>query len=81
MSTDNHLDALLAAYPESMTPAEVAGVLRLTEETVRRQLGEGLLPGYRMNRHWVTAKSELKAYLQARHNSKDVEVDQENSND
>lgn len=78
MSTDEHLDALLAPYPESMTPAEMAAVLRLTEETVRRQLGEGKLPGYRMNRHWVTGKSELRAYLQSRHNSLDAAQESDN---
>lgn len=78
MSTDDHLDALLAPYPDSMTPADLAGVLRLTEETVRRQLGDGLLPGYRMQRHWITSKSELKAYLQARHNSLDAKQETDN---
>lgn len=69
MSTDEHLDALLARYPDAMTPSEVAEVLRLKEPAVRKMLATGRLPGFRMDRHWITAKSELRAYLQQRHNT------------
>lgn len=69
MSIDEHLDALLARFPDAMTPAEVAEVLRLKEPAVRKMLADGRLPGFRMDRHWITAKTELRAYLQQRHNT------------
>jgi excisionase family DNA binding protein len=68
MSTDEHLDALLARYPDTMNTAEMAEVLRVNEETVRRMLNAGKLPGIQIGRHWVAAKSELRAFLSARHN-------------
>lgn len=78
MSTDDHLDALLARYPDSMTVSEVSEVLRMNEETTRRLLASGKLPGYRVSRHWLTTKSELRDYLQARHNSQSAPQETDN---
>lgn len=70
MSLEDHIDALLAPYPDTMTPAEVSHILRLTEAAVRKNLTTGDLPGFKFSRHWIIGKSELRAFLLQSHNSK-----------
>ena len=44
---------------EVLTTKEAAQLLRLTEDTVRRQAAGRQLPAYRLGRHWRLFRSEL----------------------
>ena len=68
MSTEDHLDGVLSKYPDTLTPDEVAEVMRVSQQTVRAQLVAGELPGIKLSRTWVVLKSELRDFLAPRHN-------------
>lgn len=70
------LDDLLAELPPLLTVEEVAEALRVTPTRVRKQLGNGTLPGYRpAGSRWMIAKSELVAWMRAGSN-RHLETDQ-----
>ena len=49
---------------EVLTPRDVAALLRLNLDTVRRLLREGRLPGRKVGpRQWRVLRSDLEAYL------------------
>ncbi len=54
---------------ELLTVPEVADMLRLNEQTVRRWLRDGTLPGFRIGHNrkagWRMRRSEVEAYLEA----------------
>lgn len=54
---------------ELLTVPEVAAMLRLNEQTVRKWLRDGTLPGYRLGSNrkagWRIRRSEVEAYLEA----------------
>ncbi len=50
-----------------LTPEEVAGVLRVPPEAIRRLLKRGELPGIRVGRFWRVEESELQRWLSRRH--------------
>ena len=53
---------------ELLTVPEVAAMLRLDEQTVRKWLREGTLPGFRLGNNrkagWRVRRSELDDYLE-----------------
>jgi excisionase family DNA binding protein len=50
-------------FAEDLTASEVAHILDLDESTVRRRLGDGTLPGYRLGREWRITEQALRAYV------------------
>ena len=54
---------------ELLTVPEVAAMLRLNEQTVRRWLRDGTLPGFRFGQNrkagWRVRRSELDRYIEA----------------
>jgi len=46
-----------------LTVEEVAGILGISEEVVRKQLRQGRLHGVRVGKEWRIAKVELERYL------------------
>jgi hypothetical protein len=56
-------------WPEFLSPLEVAAVLRLTPDAIRRKLRTGELPGRKIGQdgryraEWRTAKTDLIAYV------------------
>jgi excisionase family DNA binding protein len=53
------------------TAAEVAEVLRLNPQVVQRKLQAGEIPGYRIGREWRVDREQLRAWLEARSNTRD----------
>jgi len=49
-----------------MTVGEVAETLRISAYTVRRWLGEGILPGVKLEFGWRVLESDLEAFIQQR---------------
>lgn len=53
-----------------LTPPEVAELLKLDVETVRRYLREGILVGAKIGDNWRIRRSDIDAFwLQARENT------------
>lgn len=50
-------------WPEFLTPAEVADILRLTEPTVRRLLNTGRMPHIKINRTLRVERAALEAWV------------------
>lgn len=57
------LDQLLAAYPETLTAAEVAAVLRVHERSVQRWAREGRLSSVRVGRSYRFLRSEVLRWM------------------
>lgn len=51
---------------EVLTVEEVAEILKVNIDTVRRLLRQGELPGVKVGRHWRVEREALRAYLQGR---------------
>jgi excisionase family DNA binding protein len=51
--------------PSSLTVAEVAIILRLDEDTVRRSAAAGGIPARRVGRQWRFSRDALCAFWQA----------------
>ena len=49
--------------PETLTVDEVAAVLRISVQAVRRLLRRGELPGVRVGKLWRIPRSALEAFL------------------
>ncbi|MCD2444329.1 helix-turn-helix domain-containing protein [Agromyces sp. SYSU K20354] len=60
----SHLDALFEGLPETLTPGEVADVLRMTKPAVYKWLSAGTIPGYKLGGSWFVVRDELKASLE-----------------
>ncbi len=45
------------------TVREVASILTVDEETVRRYLNSGLIEGIKLNRYWRVSQKELERFL------------------
>lgn len=50
-----------------MTTAEVARVLAVSQETVRRYIANGELQGIQLQRSWRVTRASLVAFLNERH--------------
>lgn len=62
-------DDYWARFPEALTTADVARVLRLSESTARRRLDDAKVPGYRLTEQsWVVFRDELRSMLEAASN-------------
>lgn len=57
------IDGLLADQPDLMTPAEVAELLRVTQQTIARWRREGDLPAFTMGRTIRIRKEDLRLFL------------------
>lgn len=51
-----------------MTVSEAARLLRTSPSTLRRWLGDGTFPGYRLNGSWRLNPPDILAYLHTRRN-------------
>ncbi|MCD5348430.1 helix-turn-helix domain-containing protein [Agromyces sp. S2-1-8] len=59
-------DDYWARFPEALTTADVARILRVGEKTALRRLSDGTVPGYRLSdRSWVIFRDELRSMLEA----------------
>jgi excisionase family DNA binding protein len=47
---------------------EVAGLFRVNRKTIRRWIGDGILPATKLGRDWRIARADLKALAAARGN-------------
>lgn len=56
-------DEYWATFPAALTTADVARVLRISENTVLRRLRDRKLPGYRLTTKWFVFRDELRAVL------------------
>jgi len=54
----------LAGYPEVMTSAEVARVLRFSEPVVRRMAARGEIKGQRFGRDWRFLRRDIRALME-----------------
>ena len=51
------------ALPDVITSAALARVLEIRPETVSRMFRQGVLPGRKLGRRWVTTRHALLAFL------------------
>lgn len=73
VAVDPGIETLFACYPgERLTPEQVGEAIGQSTQTVRRQLRDGDLPGYRIGTgtktSWMCVKSEVIAVLRSRWN-------------
>ncbi len=59
------LDSIFEQYPEVLTVAEVADLLRMTKPGTYRWLKTGVIPGYQIESSWFVFRDELKELLKA----------------
>lgn len=59
------LDRLLVGFPETLTAAEVAMVLRVHERSVQRWAREGRLSSVRVGRSYRFLRTEVLHWMQA----------------
>lgn len=61
-------DFPLPTDAQYLTVAEVSSLFRVGAKTVRRWIRSGDLPATRLGRDWRIARSDLKAFAEARGN-------------
>lgn len=61
-------DEYWATFPAALTTADVARILRISENTALRRLRDGKLPGYQLTKSWIVFRDELRAMLDAASN-------------
>jgi len=59
--------------PELLTVAEVAGVLKLNQQTVRNWIDEGRLPAIRVGRRVRVRRSDFETLIEAGYSGRDVQ--------
>jgi excisionase family DNA binding protein len=64
---------LLLEDSKVLTPVEVANRLRVSRDTVMRQLNSGELPGYKIGGQWRVRESDFVEYLRKRSNQQPAE--------
>ncbi|MGC5225134.1 helix-turn-helix domain-containing protein [Micromonospora sp. DT81.3] len=57
-----------ATLPDTLSPADVARILRTGVPAVRRRLRDGMIPGHRLSDSWIIFKSEIRAWLDSTSN-------------
>lgn len=62
---ETDLEQLLAAYPDTLTVADVATVLRVHERSVQRWVREGRVASVRVGRGYRFLRSDVLTFLQA----------------
>jgi excisionase family DNA binding protein len=50
--------------PEIMTIAQVAKYLQISEMTTYKMVNEGVIPGFKIGRHWRVKKDDLTAVIE-----------------
>jgi excisionase family DNA binding protein len=63
--SDSDLEQLLAAYPDTLTVADVAAVLRVNERSVQRWAREGRLSSVRVGRSYRFLRIEVLRWMQS----------------
>lgn len=48
-----------------LTPKEVSDILAVNEQTIRRMLRDGSMPGVRIGRHWRVSLKALERWVEA----------------
>lgn len=66
-----HIRALLADAPATMTVRQVAYALSVSERVVRRLLSSGELEGVKVGKEWRMPRESVLEYLEARTNRQD----------
>jgi excisionase family DNA binding protein len=61
---------ILLNWPGAMTVSEAARLLRTSPATLRRWLGEGTFPGYRLQGSWRLNPLDIVDYLHTHRNFK-----------
>lgn len=59
-----------------LTPQEVSALLRVSVYTVRRWIGEGSLPAYKVGRGWRVRRNDLDAWLDRQRYSAPLAADE-----
>ena len=57
-----------AQFPDTLTTADVAKIIRTGAPAVRARLRDGIIPGHRIADSWVMFKAEIRAWLAATSN-------------
>ncbi len=57
-----------AQYPDTLTAAHVAEIIRISVPVVRSRLRNGLLPGHLIGGSWIMFKPEIRDWLNSRSN-------------
>ena len=52
-------------FPDTLTTADVAKIIRTGAPAVRARLRDGTIPGHRIADSWIIFKSEIRAWLAA----------------
>lgn len=63
--SESDLEQLLAAYPDTLTVADVAAVLRVNERSVQRWAREGRLSSVRVGRSYRFLRIEVLRWMQS----------------
>jgi excisionase family DNA binding protein len=61
-------DSYWAAYPDTLTVAEVARILRVKTPSVFLRLKKGTIPAHQISGSWIIFKAELRAWLDSTSN-------------
>lgn len=64
----SHLDDLFEGYPDTLTVAELAAILRIQVPTAYKWLREGTIPAYKVGSTWVILRDEVKQLIASGHN-------------
>jgi len=57
-----------AQFPDTLSTADVAKIIRIGAPAVRTRLRDGVIPGHRIADSWVIFKAEIRAWLAASSN-------------
>ncbi|MDT3318121.1 helix-turn-helix domain-containing protein [Microbacterium sp. KSW4-11] len=52
-----------AQFPDTLTTADVAKIIRTGAPAVRSRLRDGIIPGHRIADSWIMFKAEIRAWL------------------
>jgi excisionase family DNA binding protein len=58
-----YLDALFEKYPERLTPQDLEEIFGLSRNTVYRWLQTGVIPAYQVEKTWLIARDQVKAWV------------------
>jgi len=61
-------DKYWANFSDPLPLSELAVILRVSEATVLRRLGDATIPGHFIGRSWIVFQSEFRAWLASRRN-------------
>lgn len=67
--TDHGLDHLFSDLEKTLTPAEVADLLRIDKVAIYRWLNDGYLPGYKAGNNWRILRDDLYEWMRQKSNA------------